>query len=123
MAGSQTLYLPTHYIEPSSPVFSHSQHGEQTKGAEGGEGGCQDGVSISRSGVAVLGLDVRRAHQVLIRCNIDMVYVGETWLTNLRWTLQLTHFVRISGFVQSYGAFAVMSRERNKDSKASSTLK
>lgn len=56
VAGSQSLYLPTHYIEPSCACVRHSQHGEQTKGAEGGEGRCQDSVSILRSGAVLPGL-------------------------------------------------------------------
>lgn len=54
MAGSQFLYLPTHYIEPSSPVFcARNTEGRQRRAKRGEEGRCQDSVSILRSGVVL----------------------------------------------------------------------
>lgn len=44
MAGSQFLYLPTHYIEPSSPVWPVPRNMvSRQKGAEECRGGSREG--------------------------------------------------------------------------------
>lgn len=109
MAGSQFLYLPTHYIKPSLPAFKRSQHGEQAKGAEGGEGRCQDSVSILRSR-AVLSLSGWCVHWVLIRSYTEMVDVREKCLTMQPGVDSSADSLCIimSGRVKSYSAVTVM---------------